>query len=93
MVDVPGDWGYPVPYDYPGRVCVLNWYSFTRSSGWNNLLGQVTMGASTSNCCPTGSSNPTSSFTIQQNGGNDVLNMPAGCYCQSGGGCDYTGPC
>lgn len=93
MVDVPEDWGYPVPYDYPGDVCVINWYSFTPSSGWNNLLGELNMGATTDNCCPLGAANPTSSFTIVPSGATNTLSIPGGCGCVSGGGCDYTGPC
>lgn len=93
QVDVSGDWEFPHPYDIEGQICVLNWYSFTPSSGWNNLLGQVNMGAINTNCCPEGTNNTTSSFSINYSMGGDKLTMPAGCSCEQGGGCSYGGPC
>jgi hypothetical protein len=91
QVDVSGDWGFPHPYDDEGRVCIMNWYSYTPSSGYNNLLGQIDLGAVTTNCCADGTNNVTSSFTINYGATSDTLNLNAGCTCASS--CTYSGPC
>lgn len=93
QIDVSGDWDYPHPYDDEGQICVMNWFSFTPSSGWNNLLGQVNLGAVNTNCCPDGSTNTTSSFSINYSMAGDKITIPAGCSCQQAGGCTYGGPC
>jgi hypothetical protein len=92
QIDVSDDWGFPHPYDVEGKICISNWYSYTPSSGWNNLLGQVNMGAINTNCCPEGSTG-SGAFAIQYGASGDKLTMPAGCNCQNSGTCDYSGPC
>ncbi len=47
---VSGDWGFPHPYDDEGHVCIMNWYSYTPSSGFTNLLGKIELGAVTTHC-------------------------------------------
>lgn len=94
QINVPGDWGYPNPYDFYGKICIMNWFAFTPSTGWNNLLGQLNMGATNTNCCPEGN-NPATSFTINYGVGGDKINVPNQCDCRKSGTgtCDYTGPC
>jgi len=91
QVDVSGDWGFEHPYDGEITACILNWYSFIPSSGFNNLLGEIDLGAVTTNCCSAGNNNTVSSFSINY-GTNDTLSLPSGCQC-SGSDCTYTGPC
>jgi hypothetical protein len=91
QVDVSGDWGFPHPYDDEGHVCIMNWYSYTPSSGFNNLLGQIDLGAVTTNCCADGTNDVTSSFTINYGATSDTLNLSTGCTCASS--CTYSGPC
>ncbi|MBS2007654.1 MAG: hypothetical protein JST01_11470 [Cyanobacteria bacterium SZAS TMP-1] len=93
QVDVSGDWDYPHPYDIEGQVCIMDWYSFTPSSGFNNLLGQIDLGAVTTNCCADGSNNVTTSFTVNYGATSDTLNLSAGCSCTNDPSCTYGGPC
>ncbi|MBU6454340.1 MAG: hypothetical protein KGS72_21360 [Cyanobacteria bacterium REEB67] len=93
QVDVSGDWGFPHPYDVEGQVCLMNWYSFTPSSGFNNLLGQIDLGAVTTNCCADGSNNVTSSFTVNYGATSDTINLSTGCSCTGDSSCTYSGPC
>ncbi len=92
QINVAGDWGYPQPYDYPGKICLMNWFSFTPASGWNNLLGQVNLGAISTSCCPEGSTG-SGAFAINYSSGGDTLTMPPGCACPPTTTCDSTGPC
>jgi hypothetical protein len=91
QVDLAGDWGFPHPYDDEGHVCVMNWYSFTPSSGYNNVLGEIDLGAVTTNCCADGANHVTSSFSINYGATTDTLNLAPGCACASS--CTYSGPC
>jgi hypothetical protein len=80
LINLDGDWGYPHPYKSPPNIAVLNWFSFTPSSGYNNLLGEVRMGAVD---VPGGKACPTSplSYTIHSGAGasgSDTLSLPAG---------------
>lgn len=93
QIDVAGDWGYPNPYDIYGTICISNWFSFTPSSGWNNLLGQINMGATNTNCCPDATTSNTSAFTIFYGVGGDKISIPEPCDCQKAGGCTFSGPC
>ena len=93
QVDVSGDWGFPHPYDDEGQVCLMNWYSFTPSSGFNNLLGQIDLGAVTTNCCADGSNNVTSSFSVNYGATSDTINLSTGCSCNNDSSCTYSGPC
>ena len=92
MIDVDGDWGYPHPYDQPPSIAILNWFNFTQSSGYNNLLGELKLGATNTNgatnACPTSGS----SYTINSGagpGGVDTLSLPTNGACgnpTTGGG-------
>jgi hypothetical protein len=80
LINLDGDWGYPHPYQSPPNIAVLNWFSFTPSSGYNNLLGEIRMGAVD---VPGGKACPTSplSYTVHVGagaGGSDTLSLPAG---------------
>jgi hypothetical protein len=80
LINLNGDWGYPHPFLSPPNIEILNWYSFTPSSGYNNLLGEVRMGAVD---VPGGSACPTSplSYTISAGSGvsgSDALTLPSG---------------
>jgi hypothetical protein len=80
LINLDGDWGYPHPYKSPPNIAVLNWFSFTPSSGYNNLLGEIRMGAVD---VPGGKACPTSplSYTINSSAGasgSDTLTLPAG---------------
>ena len=80
LINLDGDWGYPHPYKSPPNIAVMNWFSFTPSSGYNNLLGEVRMGAVDvpgDKACPT---SPLS-YTIHSGAGaagSDTLTLPAG---------------
>jgi hypothetical protein len=80
LINLDGDWGYPHPYQSPPNIAVLNWFSFTPSSGYNNLLGEIRMGAVD---VPGGKACPTSplSYTVHVGAGaagSDTLSLPAG---------------
>ena len=80
MIDVDGDWGYPHPYNTPPNLAILDWFSFTPSSGYNNLLGEVRMGAVNA---PGGTNCPstTVSYTIRAGAGaagSDTITLPTG---------------
>jgi hypothetical protein len=80
LINLDDDWGYPHPYKSPPNIAVLDWFSFTPSSGYNNLLGEVRMGAVD---IPGGKACPTSplSYTIHAGagaGGSDTLTLPTG---------------
>ena len=92
QINVAGDWNYPQPYDYPGKICLMNWFSFTPASGWNNLLGQLNMGAISTTCCPEGSTG-SGAFGITYSGSGDTITIPNGCACPATTSCDSTGPC
>ena len=47
MIDVDNDWGFPHPYDNPPSISIMNWYQVTQSSGYNNLLLEINLGAVT----------------------------------------------
>jgi hypothetical protein len=95
MIDVDNDWGFPHPYDQPPSISILNWYAITPSSGYNNLLGEINLGAVNtngqgSNNCPT----TVSSYTINANAGSsgsDTVSLPSGGTC--GGTTTGGGPC
>lgn len=92
QINVAGDWNYPQPYDFPGKICLMNWFSFTPSSGWNNLLGQISVGAISTNCCPEGSTG-SGAFGINYSPAGDKISLPNGCACPNTTTCDSTGPC
>jgi hypothetical protein len=90
LINVPGDWGYPHPYAQAPNVEVLNWFSVTPSSGYNNLLGEVKMGSLNvpSGKCPTVATD----YVIKAGagaGGSDTLTLPSG-NCDSA--VNFTGP-
>jgi hypothetical protein len=95
MIDVDGDWGFPHPYDNPPSISIMNWYQVTQSSGYNNLLGEINLGAvnttgQSSNNCPA----TAASYTINAGAGasgSDTMSLPAGGTC--GGTTTGGGPC
>ncbi len=92
MIDVDGDWGYPHPYDDPPSIAILNWFTYTQSSGYNNLLGELKLGATNTNgatnACPTNGA----AYTINSGagpGGVDTITLPTTGACgnpTTGGG-------
>jgi hypothetical protein len=95
MIDVDGDWGFPHPYDNPPSISIMNWYQVTQSSGYNNLLGEINLGAvntngQSSNNCPAS----TASYTIHAGAGasgSDTVTLPSSGSC--GGTTTGGGPC
>jgi len=93
QIDLSSDWNFPHPYDNEGHICIMNWYSFTPSSGWNNLLGQIDLGAVNNSCCAEGTGNSTADFKINYSSTGDSISMPQDCQCETQGNCSYSGPC
>jgi hypothetical protein len=93
MIDVDNDWGFPHPYDGAPNISITNWYAVTPCSGYNNLLGEINMGATNTNgsgtCPPTGSSYILNVGTGP--GGSDTITVPAQGGCN--GTTTATGPC
>ena len=95
MIDVDNDWGFPHPYDNPPSISIMNWYQVTQSSGYNNLLLEINLGAvnttgQSSNNCPAS----TSSYTINAGAGtsgSDTVTLPSSGSC--GGTTTGGGPC
>lgn len=90
LINVAGDWGYPHPYSTAPNVEILNWFSVTPSSGYNNLLGDIKMGSLNvpAGKCP---AVPTD-YVIKAGagaGGSDTLTLPSG-NCDSA--VNFTGP-
>lgn len=83
--NVNGDWGFPTPYDFgPGGACYKKTLSFTPSTGYRGLLGEVTLGSCVGDGAGCGVSH---GDRAQGNFGNVNVNN-----CQAGP-CCYTGPC
>jgi hypothetical protein len=93
MIDVDGDWGFPHPYDGAPNVSITNWFSVTPCSGFNNLLGEIKMGATNTNgsgTCPANGS----AYTVNVGagpGGTDTITVPASGQCN--GTVTGTSPC
>src|SRR5579885_163204 len=91
IYDVSGDWGFPHPYDDESPMCIATWFAWTPSSGYNNLLGVVNMGAVNTNCCP--GVTQTQNVNINYSASGDTVTIPTDCQCENTGGCKHSGPC
>ncbi|HEY9680811.1 MAG TPA: hypothetical protein V6C86_04445 [Oculatellaceae cyanobacterium] len=91
MIDVDGDWGFPHPYDGAPDISITNWFAITPCSGFNNLLGEINMGATNTNgggtCPATGGA-----YTVNVSpSGADTITVPAQGGCN--GTATATSPC
>jgi len=94
MIDQDSDWNFPHPFDDEpaSGLCEANWYAVTPSSGFNNLLGQISMGAIMTNCNHTCTT--VTPYTLNAAGTAIDTTSYASTVCPcSGTSCCYGGPC
>lgn len=90
LIDHGGDWGYPHPYDVTCPTYLINWFAFCPSSGWNNLLGQLTLGAITTNRNCGDNLDPAKFVINYGSNGHANVTIPENCKLED---CTWSGPC